>query len=43
VSERARLRFDRRVLPPAFTITSPRSGEGEVMVKAGGKARVNSE
>jgi hypothetical protein len=34
--EQAQLRLDRRVLPPAFTIASPSSGEGEAMVKAGG-------
>ena len=32
----AQLQLDRRILPPAFTIASPRSVEGEAMVKAGG-------
>ena len=41
MSELAQLRLDRRVLPPTFTIVSPRSVEGEAMVKAGGKARAN--
>ena len=36
----ARLRLDRRVLPPTFAITSPRLVEGEVMAKAGGNRRV---
>ena len=36
----AQLRLDRRVLPPAFTIASPRSGEGEAMAKAGGRVGV---
>jgi hypothetical protein len=40
---RAQLRLDRRVHPPTFTITLPRQVEGEVMVKAGGKARDYAE
>jgi hypothetical protein len=43
LSEPARLRLDRRFLPPTFTITSPRYIEGEVMVKAGGKVTVRAE
>jgi hypothetical protein len=42
LSEPARLRLDRRFLPPTFTITSPRYIEGEVM-KAGGKVTVRAE
>jgi hypothetical protein len=33
----ARLRLDKRDVPPTFTIASPTSGEGEAMAKAGGK------
>jgi hypothetical protein len=29
--------------PPTFTITSPGSGEGEVMAKAGGKVGVHAD
>jgi hypothetical protein len=39
----AQLRLDRRVLPPVFTIASPRSGEGEAMAKAGGSGGVLAE
>jgi hypothetical protein len=42
ITARARLRLDRRALPPAFTIASPQYNEGEAMVKAGGTARVHS-
>jgi transposase len=42
-NDRAQLRLDRRVLPPTFTIASPRPNEGEAMAKAGGKARVKLE
>jgi hypothetical protein len=35
----ALLRLDKRDSPPTFTIVSPRSGEGEAMVKAGGKEK----
>ena len=41
--EQAQLRLDRRVLPPTFTIASPRSGEGEAMAKAGGNGGVLAE
>jgi hypothetical protein len=43
MSESAQLRLGRRALPPTFTIVSPQSVEGEAMVKAGGKAKINSE
>jgi hypothetical protein len=39
---RAWLRLDRRVIPPTFIITSPRLGEGEVMVKVGRNAAVRA-
>jgi len=29
----------RGILPPTFTIASPRSSEGEAMVKAGGRGK----
>ena len=41
--KQAQLRLDRRVPPPAFTIASPRSGEGDAMVKAGGNRGVHGK
>ena len=40
IDMQAQLRLGRRVPPPTITVASPRSGEGEATVMAGGVAEV---
>ena len=39
----AQLRLDRRVSPPTSAITPPQQGEGDVMAKAGGVAKIQTQ